>query len=152
MSADEHQTRAQRFANVVKPLIEEAGYTGYGASARLSRETGMSDTTISMMLKGRRIPDPMHFEPLAKALGVPVMDLFVAAKLVSASTLHEPPTPPVRSPITIDEAADELGFTDPAVRELFAGMVERLWTLQSDTTTTPDEGADGAGGGVAAER
>ncbi|WP_164543460.1 helix-turn-helix domain-containing protein [Streptomyces mobaraensis] len=144
-------SRAQKFANVVAKAASRAGYTGHGWKARLARDSGLPETTVSTMLAGKRIPDPRSFEALAKALQIPVSELLVSAEIVSASTLHKIGTTPVRSqPITIDQAADELGITDPLDRQMFAGVVERL-RRQGQDHATPGN-SDGGEGGAAVER
>jgi transcriptional regulator with XRE-family HTH domain len=49
-------TRARRFANVVVPAAERAGYTGHGRNARLARDTGMTESSVSRMWNGSAIP------------------------------------------------------------------------------------------------
>ncbi|MEV8477839.1 helix-turn-helix transcriptional regulator [Streptomyces sp. NPDC051173] len=149
MTADATPTRAEKFAALVAPAARRAGYTGRGATARLARDSGLPESTISRMLLGQRIPDPKSFEPLAKTLGMPVADLLVGAEIVSASTLHQIATTPVRSqPISPEEAADELGITNPVNREIFYGTIERLKRLEQEQTPETESG----NGGAAAER
>ncbi|MGK5731404.1 helix-turn-helix domain-containing protein [Streptomyces sp. URMC 124] len=151
MTPHSEPSRAEKFANVVRTAAERAGYVGRGAVARLARDSGLPETTISRMLSGERIPDPRSFEALAAALRIPIGELLVGAEIVSASTLHQIATPRVRSqPITIDEAADELGIKDALDRELFAGMVERL--RRRTAQASRDAGSAGDEGGAAAER
>lgn len=141
MTADEEPSRAEKFAAVVKPAAARAGYTGRGAIARLARDSGLPETTISRMLAGERIPDPRSFEALASALQISIGELLVGAEIVSTSTLHQIATTPVRShPISVEEAADDLGITDPVDRQMFAGMVERLRRLKQQQSTSSGDG------------
>jgi transcriptional regulator with XRE-family HTH domain len=146
MTADT-PTRAQQFAAVVAPAARRAGYNGRGANARLARDAGIPESTVSRMMLGRTIPDPKSFEALAAAIGLPVRDLLVEAGIVSAESLTETTRSQVRSqPITLEEAADELGITDPIGRQMFYGTVERLRRQEQE------QAPDSSGGGVTAEQ
>ncbi|MFF5451820.1 helix-turn-helix domain-containing protein [Streptomyces sp. NPDC012950] len=149
---DAPPTRAQRFAAVVRPAAQSAGYTGHGSKSRLARDTGMTESSVSRMLLGQSIPDPTFFEAIAKAINLPVRDLLVEAGIISGRALTETSQSQVRSRITPETAADELGITDPVNREMFFAAIERLRRQQN--TTAPEESGreHGAGGGVAAEQ
>ncbi|MFJ4990016.1 helix-turn-helix domain-containing protein [Streptomyces sp. NPDC088732] len=146
-------TPTERFGARVADAARSAGYDidGRGGKAALSRDTGMSPTTIGRMLDGKRLPDPQFFEPLAKAIRVNPFELFVEAGLISPETLRslsETQPSRVRShPTTPAQAAEELGITDPYGREMFLGVVERLRRQQDQSTPDSDHG-----GGVAAEQ
>lgn len=147
MNADAPPSRAKRFAAVVKPAAHRAGYTGHGANARLARDTGITESTISRMMLGQTVPDPRFFAPLAAVLGLNLIDLLVDAEVIPVEmlpSLSETRSSRVRSPFTPEEAATELGFTDPADREAYLGMVEVLKRRKRDQ-------AGGEGGGAAAE-
>ncbi|GGX02276.1 helix-turn-helix domain-containing protein [Streptomyces chryseus] len=144
-------TRAQRLAAVVAPAAKRAGYHGYGAGARLARDTGMSESSVSRLLKGQAVPDSEFWEPLARAIDMSLRDLMVDGGLISPESLQalsETDRSQVRSrSITPAEAADGLGFTDPVAREMFYGTIERLKRLQDDTPATED--TDESGGAQA---
>jgi hypothetical protein len=147
-TADGPPTRAQRFAAIVVPAIRRAGYTGHGSNARLARDTGLPEATVSRMLSGRTIPDPGSFQVLGQAIDMTVMELFVAAGYISPDVLTENRPSHVRShPVTVDDAAEGLGIRDPVGREMFAAMVERL--RRQGAGQAPD--ADDHDGGAAAE-
>ncbi|MFI5525038.1 helix-turn-helix domain-containing protein [Streptomyces platensis] len=153
MTADT-PTRAQRFAAVVAPAAQRAGYTGRGANAQLARDAGIPESTVSRMMLGKTIPDVKSFEPLAKAIGLSVRDLLVEAEIVSAESLNETAQSPVRSqPVSLEDAADELGIDrDPIARQMFYGVVERL-RRDGQQSQAPNNGEDnGRSGGVAAEQ
>lgn len=149
---DAPPTRAARFAAVVRPAAQRAGYTGHGSKSRLARDTGMTESSVSRMLLGQSIPDPKFFEVIAKAIQLPVRDLLVEAGIISERALTETNQSQVTSRITLEQAADGLGITDPVARELFFASVERL-RRQQDTTAPDSHGREhDAGGGVAAEQ
>lgn len=150
MNADAPHTPAERFLALIRPAAQRAGYLDYGGRARLARDTGITDSTISRMLKGQSIPEVAFFEPLAKALDLSVLDLLVAAGIVSGPSLSETHPSRVRSvPTTPEEAADALGITSREGVEMFLGVVERLRRGEADE---PRENDDEATGGQVARR
>lgn len=150
MTNDGPPTRAQRFAAIVKPAAIAAGYTGRGAKAQLARDTGISESTINLLWQGKRIPEPQTFERLAEVVRIDLRDLLIEADIVSATSLTETGPSQVRSqPIAPEDAADELGISDPVGREMFLAMVERLRRQEQETQRTPETAQ---GGGTAAER
>ena len=137
------------FAAYVAAAARAAGYDidsprGGGRTA-LARDAGVSLSTISRLLSGERAPDPIYFEGIARALGVPLRELLHRSGIISAESIHNWPDSAVRSrPITPREAADDLGITDPVDREMFLAMVDRLRRQRAEQ--------DGdSNGGVAAE-
>ena len=143
-------TRAQRFAAVVGPAAQRAGYTGHGSNARLARDTGMTESSVSRMLKGQAIPDPTFFEPIAAAVGLSTRSLLVEAGIISEQTLTETAPSQVASapPVTPEDAADGLGIHDPVSRQMLFATIERLRRLEN---APEHRRADGAGG-IAAEQ
>lgn len=120
-------TAPQRFLALVEPAARRLGYLDYGGQARLSRDTGIGDSTLSRMFKGIAIPEVKFFEPLANALQLDPRDLLIAAGIFSDSSLSESRRSRVRSvPPTPEEAAIALGITSPRGMEMFLGMVETL--------------------------
>lgn len=120
-------TAPQRFLAVVEPAARRLGFLDYGGKARLSRATGITDSSLSRMFKGQAIPEVAFFEPLANALELDVRDLLVAAGLFSDASLSETRQSQVRSvPPTPEAAAVALGITSPRGMEMFLGMVETL--------------------------
>ncbi|MFI9079177.1 helix-turn-helix domain-containing protein [Streptomyces sioyaensis] len=149
MTADATPTRAQKFAALVVPAAHAAGFTGHGANASLARAAGITESSVSRMLTGRAIPDVRCFEDLAAALKIPVRDLLVQAEIISAHALTETDRSQVRSPVSLEAAADALGIADdPIARQMFYGVVERLRKEE----TAPDGERDDQTGGAAAEQ
>lgn len=143
---DATPTPARRFADTVVPAAERAGYTGHGARARFARDTGMTESSVSRMWSGSALPDPRFYEPIAKAVRMPVRTLLVEAEIISEPSLTESTRSRVVS-LTPEQAATELGFTSPVDRELFLGMVARL--RERHPTDAPDNGDTEAGGEAA---
>jgi transcriptional regulator with XRE-family HTH domain len=146
MNAAAPPTPAQRFLAVVQPAARRAGYLDYGGQARLSRDTGIPDSTLSRMFKGKAIPEVTSFEALAAALDLPVRDLLIAAQIVSESSLSESSRPRVRSvPTTVEEAASALGITSDRGVEMFVGMVETLRKGEQSEDNDAEPGGAAAG-------
>lgn len=133
-------THAQRFAAVVVPAAREAGYTGHGSQARLARDTGMSESSISRMLKGQAIPELRFLAPLAEAIHMSPIELLIRTELISPDslrTLSETEQSQVGSRrITPEDAAERLGITDEVGRQMLIATIERLKRLQDDAETT----------------
>lgn len=61
-----------KFAERVKELMDDAGMTAY----RLSKESGIAQSTLSRLFSGNMNPTLELMEGLSSALGVEVKDLF----------------------------------------------------------------------------
>jgi len=140
-------THAQRFAAVVVPAAQRAGYTGHGSQARLARDTGMSESSISRMLNGQAIPELRFLEPLAEAINMNPIDLLVRTELISPEslqTLSETDPSQVGSESnSVEDVAEGLGITDDVGKMMFRAVVDKLTRPQEDT-------ADDTHGGTAA--
>lgn len=132
---DATPTLAQRFAAVVGPAAERAGYTGHGRKARLSRATGMTESSVGRMLNGQAIPEPRFFEPLADAVGLHPATLFVEAGLMSRESLQslsETDRSQVGSELTPENVADRLGIQDEVGRQMLYATIDRLKRLEDE--------------------
>lgn len=127
---DAPPTHAQRFAAVIAPAARRAGYTGHGSQARLARDTGMSESSISRMLNGQAIPELRFLGPIADAVSMSPLELLVKTGLISPEsprTLSETDSSQVGSgSITPEEAADKLGIFDEVGRRAFLGVVDAV--------------------------
>lgn len=135
----------QRFGRIVATAVQRTGkYEGRGGQILLAQETGMSASAVGRMLRGETLPDPRHFEAIARAVGLDVRDLLVEAEIVSPESLSTPSqtraTGVGSRSITLEEAANALGITDPVAREMLAATVERLKRIQ-DTQESNGGGA-----------
>lgn len=143
-------TRAQRFAAIVVPHAQRAGYTGHGAKARLARDTGMPESSVNRMWAGKSLPDTRFYDAIAEAVGVDLGTLLVESGVLSPEALQslsETEQSRVGSSLTPEEAADRLGINDEVGRELFYATIERLKRLQDEAS---DHG-DADRGGTAAQ-
>ncbi|NDZ63619.1 helix-turn-helix domain-containing protein [Streptomyces cyaneofuscatus] len=148
---DAAPSRAQRFAALVAPAAHRAGYTGHGSNARLARDTGMSESSVSRMLKGQAIPELGFFPALAEKVGVSLLDLLAEMGIPpeSLQPLSETGSSQVRSPfISPAEAAERLGLSDPVGREMLIATIERLKRLE-EQQDQPEPGNEH--GGAAAQ-
>jgi len=132
---DATPTRAQKFAALVVPAAERAGYTGFGAKARFARETGMTESSVTRMWQGSAVPDARFYDAISQATGIELGTLLVEGGVLSHESLQslsETDRSQVQSALTPEEAADRLGINDDVGRELFYATIERLKRLESD--------------------
>ncbi|MCZ9352955.1 helix-turn-helix transcriptional regulator [Streptomyces mutabilis] len=130
-------SRAQRFADFVRPAVVAAGYDidsprGGGKKA-LAEDTGMSPSSVGRMLSGQTLPEPVHLERLAEVLGVHLMDLLAHSGVISDRARR---TAPVSAPtpaavprelrLTPEEAARALGIRSPDRVQMFTAMARTL--------------------------
>lgn len=145
-------TRAQRFAAIVAPAAQRAGYTGHGSNARLAADTGMSESSTSRMLKGQAVPDLKFFPAITKCLDVSLVDLLaemgIPPETLRALSGTDPSQVGSRS-ISPSEAADRLGITDPIGREMLTATIERLKRLEKNRDAADPSSGDDYGGTAA---
>ena len=142
-------TRAQRFAALVVPAAERAGYTGHGAKARFARDTGMTESSVTRMWQGNAVPDARFYDAISQVTGIDLGALLVMGGVLSPKSLRslsETDRSQVRSALTPEEAADRLGIEGDVDRELFLAAVERL---KRPTAEAPTDRQDR--GGTAAQ-
>ncbi len=139
-----------RFGRLVAEAAQRAGYdlNRRGAKADLARETGMTETAVGRMLSGQTLPDPWAYERIAKAVGLDLRDLLIESGIASPESLSTPSqtgaTGVGSDSITLDEAANALGLSDPLAREMLRAAVERQRRFQD-----AEQDADGGGGAAA---
>lgn len=128
-------TRAQRFADIVVPAAERAGYTGHGAKARFARDTGMTDSSVTRLWQGKSLPDSRFYPAIAKAAGLDLGDLLTESGVLSheaLQSLSETDRSQVGSNLTPEEAADRFGIRDEVGRQLLYATIERLKRFEND--------------------
>ncbi|MER5559639.1 helix-turn-helix transcriptional regulator [Streptomyces sp. NPDC002506] len=149
------ETVRARFGRLVAEAARRTGRydidspRGGGKSA-LARDTGLSESAVSRMLRGETLPDPRTFTAIADAVDLDVRWLLIEAGILP----HDyRPTPSETGAtgvgsrsITPTEAADALGIVDPIAREMLFGTIERLRRLQE-----ADAGPAADSGGTAAQ-
>ena len=100
-------TRAQRFAALVVPAAERAGYTGHGAKARFARDTGMTESSVTRMWQGNAVPDARFYDAISQVTGIDLGALLVMGGVLSPKSLRslsETDRSQVRSALTPEEA------------------------------------------------
>ncbi|MGQ5579685.1 helix-turn-helix domain-containing protein [Streptomyces sp. ECR3.8] len=125
-------SRAQRFAEYVRPAVVAAGYDidspRGGGKKELAEAVGMSPSSVGRMLSGQTLPDPVHLERLAEVLGVPLMELLVRSGIVSPGAASASATSPAaqEAPLTAEAAARLLGIRSPDRVHMFTAMAKTL--------------------------
>lgn len=130
-------SRAQRFAEYIRPAVVAAGYDidspRGGGKKELAEAVGMSPSSVGRMLSGQTLPEPGTLERLAGVLSVDLTELLVRSGLVSdrsSVTKSAPPGPPQK--ITPLEAARLLGIRSPDKIQMFEAVVRTLLEQESD--------------------
>lgn len=122
-------TRAQAFGQFISEAAREAGYDidgqRSGGRKALAEDAGMGQTAVGRMLSGQSVPDPRFFEPLARAVKIPLRRLLVEAGVVSEQALAAVSMASGR-PLTLAEEAERLGIRNPGNVQLFVTMVENM--------------------------
>lgn len=106
-----------------------------GGQRRLAKQTGLAPSAISRLLAGTTLnPDPESLRLVADVLALPFGTVLVRAGILTTDELHAvQAAPPMdRPPITPEEAAEELGITDPVARRLFLANVEAARAAQQE--------------------
>lgn len=140
----------KKFGAYVRDLAIAADYPvdkiNSGGVTRLAADAGMSQTSVSKMLAGERMPDAKFFAGLADALGVDPLELFVESGILPARSRSQDAHNPVASrPITPDDVADDWRLDDFG-REMVHAMFQRLAnppSQTSDNTTGSAAAQDG---------
>ncbi|KAA6215119.1 XRE family transcriptional regulator [Streptomyces albofaciens JCM 4342] len=124
------RTSPEQFAAWLRKQLERRGYDlrpRGGGQTRFIKDSGLSAGTVSRMLSGQTTTETRTLQQLADALDLPLGEVLVAAGILSAGELENVRSPqPRHTPMTPEQAADELGIVDPHKRELFINMTETL--------------------------
>lgn len=139
LSSSDRQPTAQTFADWLTALMRERGYAlppnGRGGVRRLAEQAGVSPSVISTLLRGENPnPQPESLRLIAAALRVPFGETLIRAGVLTPAELQDVQTVPVtdRPPITPEQAAEDLGFTDPTEVQLLTAYVNALRRQRPD--------------------
>lgn len=92
-----------------------------GGRKALADAVGASPSSVTRWLDGKAVPSPEYFEPIANAVGVPVITMLVESGIISAESLTQLQRSDVRSqPTTPEQAADDLDIHNPDERAALA--------------------------------
>ncbi|MFE6683967.1 helix-turn-helix domain-containing protein [Streptomyces sp. NPDC057729] len=120
------------FASWLTDTLTASGYDlspKGGGRTRFAADSGISPSTVGRLLQGQGATNITTLEQLATALRRPLPEILVRAGVLTQSDLEQVATrDPNRPPITPDEAADELGITDPQARKVFRATIDALRT------------------------
>lgn len=144
---DRTPTHAQRFAAIVVPAAERAGYTERGSKARFARDTGMPESSVTRLWQGKSLPEARFYPAIAAAVDINLGTLLVESGVLSQEaiqSLSETDRSRVGSNLTPEEAADGLGIRDASDRARFYATVERLKRLPDETSEQTDDGGTAA--------
>lgn len=118
--------QAEQFGAFVRDAAQRAGYNlsspRSGGMTQLAKDTGISQAAASRLLAGYVIPEAKSLEPLARALGVPVLDLLARAGIVSGAVRSAADYPE----LTEQAALVYLGVANPADQAVILAVIDRL--------------------------
>ncbi|WP_190061256.1 helix-turn-helix domain-containing protein, partial [Streptomyces echinoruber] len=113
----------------LRQQLERRGYDlrpRGGGQTRFAKDSGIGHGTVSRMLDGH-VPETRVLEMLADALDLDLAEVLVAAGILNRDLLHAIRNAgPRPEPLTPEEAAAELGITEPHKVELFVSMTQTL--------------------------
>ncbi|MCX4751708.1 helix-turn-helix domain-containing protein [Kitasatospora sp. NBC_01287] len=138
-------TSLKQFADYIRQAALDAGYEvdriNSGAIKRLAAAAGMSQSTVSRLILGERMPRAEYFTGLARALGKDPLELFRESGILPAEERSQTLPEPVASPpITPDDVADAWRL-DPFGREMVHALFQRLAEPSADTSDTIESAA-----------
>ncbi|UUN29448.1 helix-turn-helix transcriptional regulator [Streptomyces sp. FIT100] len=120
----------EEFAAWLKRQLEQRGYDlrpRGGGQTKFATDSGIGAGTVSRMLRGQSATETRVLQTLAQSLQLPLSEVLVAAGVLNRVELENVRHPaPRTNPLTPEQAADELGITDPQSRRLFISMTETL--------------------------
>ncbi|MFJ1731508.1 helix-turn-helix domain-containing protein [Streptomyces sp. NPDC088254] len=120
------------FGRWLTQRLEAKGYNlsgpRSGGRTAFAEDSGISPSTVTRLLRGEMPTDTRILRTLAESIDVPYPEVLVRAGVMTPDELaaiqERRPAPGRR--MTPEEAADELGITDPAERKVFVNMTQTL--------------------------
>lgn len=95
-----------------------------GGRGAFAAKAGISTATMSRIMNGTGTVDINTLQRVADTLDVRLSVVLVEAGVLDPDELGAAQRP--QGHMTADEAADELGITDPTARQVFRGVVDSL--------------------------
>lgn len=128
---DPDKATPQEFAAWLRQQLERRGYDlrpRGGGQTKFAKDSGIGAGSVSRMLSSEgHVPGLDVLEQLAKAFDLDLAEVMVAAGVIRRSLLHaireQAPRP---DQLTPEQAAADLGITDPTKVQLFVSMTETL--------------------------
>ncbi|MEU0675116.1 helix-turn-helix transcriptional regulator [Streptomyces sp. NPDC006172] len=131
-------TDPAEFGRWLAQRLESLGYNlsgpRSGGRSAFAEKSGLSPSTVTRLLRGEMPTDTRILRTLAEAIEVPYPEVLVRGGVLTHDELAAVQQPVTTDRITPEQAADQLGITDPAERKVFVNMAKTL------RRTTPEEG------------
>lgn len=122
--------RPTDFGSWLRGRLEDLGYDlsgpRSGGKSRFAEDSGISPSTVGRLLRNEMPTDPRLLRTLAEAIREPYPSVLVRAGFLTPEELAGARDPNTTSPITPDQAADDLGIDDPVERNLFITMTRTM--------------------------
>ncbi|MFI0739315.1 helix-turn-helix domain-containing protein [Streptomyces sp. NPDC021100] len=124
---------SETFAAWLREQLRRRGYADRGGQTRFAADAGLSQPTVSRLLRGDGLPDLRTFGALSEALDVPLAEILVRAGVLSPDELAAAARRPIGpATITPQQAAQELGITSDEGVRTFERMVAGLRVTEPD--------------------
>lgn len=125
-------TGPAEFGRWLTEKLEALGYNlsgpRSGGRTAFAEHSGISPSTVTRLLRGEMPTDTRILRTLAESINEPYPVVLVRAGVLTPDELAsvQRPTAPPGGRLTPEQAADELGITDPAERRVFVNMAQTL--------------------------
>ncbi|MEU1674064.1 helix-turn-helix domain-containing protein [Streptomyces roseifaciens] len=126
MAPDTPAHTPKTFANWLKEQLIRRGYPDRGGQKKFATDSGISQSTVSRLLRADGEPALDTLHALSEALGVSLGELMKRAGVLTDEDLAAAARPMNPASITPEEAARELGITSEPGIETFTRMVTGL--------------------------
>ncbi|WP_405561882.1 helix-turn-helix domain-containing protein [Streptomyces sp. NBC_01180] len=99
-----------------------------GGRTRFAADSGISPSTVGRLLRNEGATDTRVLAAIAETLGYPLGTVLVRAGILTEADLDaiSERRDTTQPPITPEQAADELGITDPQARRVYLATVAAL--------------------------
>ncbi|MFK0180037.1 helix-turn-helix domain-containing protein [Streptomyces xanthochromogenes] len=122
----------ETFARWLRDQLSARGYSERGGQQRFAKDSGISPATVSRLLRADGLPDLRTLQVLAEALGLTLGEILVRSGVASQEELAAAARPITPDPISAEQAATELGISEPQAVAAFVAMVNALRPSRDD--------------------
>jgi transcriptional regulator with XRE-family HTH domain len=138
---DERKAVARRFGELVTELAKAKGFDvspGAGGRSQLAAKLDMHVSMVSRALDGDVLPQPWQFKTWARVLEVPLRNLMVETKVISADDWPEDEVPDVLSVtarpqnLTPEAVMDAWHIDNPIIRRGLKASMENALAMQAE--------------------
>jgi transcriptional regulator with XRE-family HTH domain len=110
-------TQQLSFATWLAEGLSRGGYDldRHGERSRFARDAGLSESTVSRLIRGTAGPDVRACPPIARALGCKTIHVLVAAGLIPADEADTTPRPLTQHEHLVGLVGDDTAAQDAVI-------------------------------------